>query len=200
MGWQNPKDSHWRGDIGRLKIDENYELKIDNHRPFIGVDNKFDKISLSYPWVSQNSEKIYSMFYGSTLTWKEKNNEMVHVINKAVSLDGDNWIKEGLEIPYKLNEYQAFSRPSHSFLDNHNERMWFSFRSGRGEKYRIGYAEKSNNKWQVNNQKSGINISSTGWDSEMIEYPFVINNEGRNYMFYNGNGFGKTGIGLAVEE
>ena len=36
------------------------------------------------------------MFYGSTLSWKEKNNEMVHVINKAVSLDGEigfDWIR-----------------------------------------------------------------------------------------------------------
>ena len=125
---------------------------------------------------------------------------MVHVINKAVSLDGENWTRLGLEIPFKINEYQAFSRPCHSFLDNDNERIWFSFRSGKGEKYRIGYAEKYNNKWEVNNEKSGINISSSGWDSEMIEYPFVINHEGRNYMLYNGNGFGKTGIGLAVEK
>jgi hypothetical protein len=32
----------------------------------------------------------------------------------------------------------------------------------------------------------------------MIAYPFVLKHKGQLYMFYNGNGFGKTGIGLAI--
>jgi len=35
--------------------------------------------------------------------------------------------------------------------------------------------------------------SETGWDSEMVCYPFLYG----DYMFYNGNGYGKTGIGVA---
>ncbi len=198
MGWQNPKKSHWRGDIGRIKVDQNFKLEIDSNLPLLATDNNFDKISLSYPWVSIHN-KVFHMFYGSTLNWKEKNNEMVHVINRAESFDGNKWIRKGLEIPYKINEYQAFSRPSHSFLEDNSERIWFSYRSGQGEKYRIGYAEKNHEKWNVNNKMAGINISASGWDSEMIEYPFVFNHEGINYMLYNGNGFGKTGIGLAIE-
>jgi hypothetical protein len=44
----------------------------------------------------------------------------------------------------------------------------------------------------------GIGVSADGWDSEMIEYPFVFDHAGSRYMLYNGNGYGKTGIGLAV--
>jgi hypothetical protein len=34
--------------------------------------------------------------------------------------------------------------------------------------------------------------------SEMIKYPFVFDHDGERSMLYNGNGYGKTGVGLAV--
>ncbi|MOA10709.1 hypothetical protein D3C78_1306110 [compost metagenome] len=77
--------------------------------------------------------------------------------------------------------------------------MWFSFRSGAGEKYRIGSATSSNGRdWELALESTGIDVSAQGWDSEMIEYPFVFDHGGNRYMLYNGNGYGKTGFGLAV--
>jgi hypothetical protein len=32
----------------------------------------------------------------------------------------------------------------------------------------------------------------------MIEYPCVFERMGRLFMLYNGNGYGKSGVGLAV--
>jgi hypothetical protein len=32
----------------------------------------------------------------------------------------------------------------------------------------------------------------------MIEYPFVLRHKNEIYMLYNGNGYGKTGFGLAI--
>jgi hypothetical protein len=32
----------------------------------------------------------------------------------------------------------------------------------------------------------------------MMEYCYCYHHRDRNYLFYNGNGFGKTGIGYAV--
>ena len=46
----------------------------------------------------------------------------------------------------------------------------------------------------------GIDVSKNGWDSEMICYPYVFDHKGKRYMLYNGNGYGKTGFGLAVLE
>lgn len=40
--------------------------------------------------------------------------------------------------------------------------------------------------------------SKSGWDSEMTCYPYLIEHEGKVFLFYNGNGFGATGIGFAV--
>ena len=37
-----------------------------------------------------------------------------------------------------------------------------------------------------------------GGDSEMIEYPFVFDHDGQRFMLYNGNGYGRSGFGVAV--
>ena len=76
--------------------------------------------------------------------------------------------------------------------------MWFSYRSGSGKKYRIGYAtSKLGEEWELRLEEVGIDVSADGWDSEMIEYPFVFDHGGIRYMLYNGNGNGRTGFGIA---
>jgi hypothetical protein len=197
MGWQAPPDGHWRGDIGRLVVTPDMNLVLDGDGPFMGADPT-DPISLSYPWVLVNESTGYSMWYGSTTTWDAGNGEMLHVINAASSADGHAWRREGLAVPYELGRAQAFSRPS--VLRNADGRfdMWFSYRSGSGEKYRIGYASSHNGRdWELALADAGIDISTEGWDSDMIEYPFVFEHKGMRYMLYNGNGYGKTGFGLA---
>jgi hypothetical protein len=34
----------------------------------------------------------------------------------------------------------------------------------------------------------------------MVEYPWIFGSYGRDYMLYNGNDYGASGIGLAVWE
>lgn len=200
MGWQTPPDAHWRGDIGRLIVDANYNLQIDSAEPIMGVDS-VDTISLSYPWVMKNPAGGFDMWYGSTRTWCAENNEMVHVINYAFSRDGFTWDRRGLAVPFELGVAQAFSRPA---VVRHGDslEMWFSYRSGDGQKYRIGYATSAGNPqgFQLQLPSKGIDVSAHGWDSEMIEYPFVFEHKGDMYMLYNGNGNGRTGFGLAIRE
>lgn len=200
MGWQSPKGGHWRGDVGRLIVERDLTLKLDSEVPFMG-SNIIDPISLSYPWVVKNAMGGYSMWYGSTTTWDTGNGEMLHVINYASSVDGHNWNREGLAVPYELGTAQAFSRPTTVGNIEIGYEMWFSYRSGSGERYRIGYAfSKDGRRWGLSLEATGIGISPEGWDSEMIEYPFVFDHKGQRYMLYNGNGYGKTGFGLAVFE
>lgn len=198
MGWQSPKAGHWRGDIGRLIVQPDLTLKLDSNGPFMGFD-VVDPISLSYPWVLQSSEDDYHMWYGSTKTWDAGNGEMLHVINYAASQDGHSWNREGLVVPYELGKAQAFSRPTVAHDEHGGYEMWFSYRSGRGEKYRIGHAvNRDGREWVLTLNAACIDVSTYGWDSEMIEYPFVFDHNGQRYMLYNGNGYGKTGFGLAV--
>jgi hypothetical protein len=198
MGWQNPGGGHWRGDIGRLIVRPDLTLALDSSDPLMGTD-AVDPVSLSYPWVLENPEGGYQMWYGSTETWDAGNGEMLHVINYAASQDGSSWSREGLAVPYALGKAQAFSRPTVVRDESGCFEMWFSYRSGSGEKYRIGHAaSRDGRNWGLEIENAGIDVSADGWDSEMIEYPFVFDHNGQRYMLYNGNGFGKTGFGLAV--
>jgi len=196
MAWQIRDNGHWRGDIGRFKVsDDLQKLELTPNAPYLECDDE-DKISLSYSWVMYN-EGIYKMWYGSTIDWSSENTEMIHVIKYATSQDGEKWERHGLAIPYEIGVAQAFSRPT-VLKNEKGYHMWFSYRSGNGTKYRIGYAHSSDGiKWD-RKENSGIDVSKSGWDSEMICYPFVFNHKGREYMLYNGNDYGKNGFGLAI--
>jgi hypothetical protein len=145
-------------------------------------------------------EDFWRMWYLSCTGWDVIQNKVEHFyhIKYAESYDGIHWRRDGLvAIDYLKDGEYAISRPS-VIKDEDKWRMWFSFR---GKSYRIGYAESNDGKvWNRQDEMSGIDVSTTGWDSEMIEYPFVFNHKGKRYMLYNGNGYGKTGFGLAVEE
>ncbi|MBE0492606.1 MAG: hypothetical protein IBX44_10225 [Sulfurospirillum sp.] len=198
MAWQIRDGGHWRGDIARLKVSSDYsEMELDLHEVYMGCDDE-DPISLSYSWIMQDAG-IYKMWYGSTINWSSENGEMIHVIKYATSKDGENWQKHGLAIPYDLGVAQAFSRPT-VVKDKEGYHMWFSYRSGDGTKYRIGYAHSYDGISWDRKKDSGIDIGKDGWDSEMICYPFVFEHKGEKYMLYNGNNYGKDGFGLAVLE
>lgn len=200
MGWQVlPGGQHWRGDIGRLEVRADLTLALDGDGPFMPSDET-DPVSLSYPWVSSDPTGGFSMWYGSTRTWDVGNGEMLHVINYASSLDGHHWKREGLAVPFELGQVQAFSRPTVKRVATGGYEMWFSYRNGSGQKYRIGYAvSRDGRNWQLALEAAGIDVSEYGWDSEMIEYPYVFDHDGKSYLLYNGNGHGKTGFGLAVQ-
>jgi len=139
----------------------------------------------------------WRMWYLSCTSWHIRKNQPHHKyhIKYASSSDGINWHREGkVAIDFKDNNEYAISRPS-VIHDSKNWKMWYSFR---GFSYRIGYAESVNGfDWTRLDSEVGIDVSPDGWDSEMIEYPFVFDHQGERYMLYNGNGFGKTGFGLA---
>lgn len=196
MGWQTPPDAHFRGDVGRLVVAADLTLSLDGDGPLLAADD-VDPISLSYPWVREDGHGGYRMWYGSTETWDTGNGEMLHAISHATSRDGHHWQRLGQAVPHEIGRAQAFSRPTVAQHADGSYGMWFSCR-GPGHKYRIGYAKSSDSKrWQLALDEAGIAVSDSGWDSEMIEYPYVLDHGGERYMLYNGNGYGRTGFGLA---
>ncbi len=195
MGWQLRPGQHWRGEVGRLRLDNDDRLVLYPEHAFLPLDAE-DPISLSYPWV-MHDEGIYKMWYGSTLDWDAGNGEMIHAIKYATSIDGEVWEKHGIAIPYEVNVAQAFSKPC-VVIDANGYHMWYSFRDGKGTTYRIGYAQSTDGVlWKRSDEGVGIDVSEAGWDSEMICYPFVFEHAGARYMLYNGNGYGRTGFGIA---
>lgn len=190
MGWQVKNGEHWRGDIGKFNLDTGKVTKL------LGISEE-DKISLSYPFII-SEDNIYKMWYGSTISWTSNNGEMIHVIKYATSKNFIDWDLHGVAIPYELGKAQAFSRPTIIKIEN-KYHMWFSFRSGDGTPYRIGHCfSKDGMKWEY--ADNDIHVSESGWDSQMICYPYVFSNKNKIYMLYNGNNYGKEGFGLAILE
>ena len=78
--------------------------------------------------------------------------------------------------------------------------MWYSYRGQWDIKtYQIGYAKsKDGIIWvRKEDQMKHFDVSTEGWDSDMICYPFVFDHKGKRYMLYNGNDYGRTGFGIA---
>jgi hypothetical protein len=80
-------------------------------------------------------------------------------------------------------------------------KMWYSIRSRAKISYRLGYAESDDGiAWTRRDDQVGIDVSESGWDSEMLCFPCVVDASDRRYLFYNGNKHGSTGFGYAVLE
>ncbi len=143
-------------------------------------------------------DDLWRMWYLSCTEWRLHGGKPQHRyhIKYAESLDGIHWARDGTVAIDYLNEAElAISRPSVLHEDG-LWKMWYSFRS---DNYRIGYAESEDaRQWTRKDAQAGIDVSLSGWDSEMIEYPFVFDHAGSRYMLYNGNGYGQSGFGLAV--
>lgn len=143
-------------------------------------------------------QRLWRMWYLSCTGWDINQGRPRHHyhIKYAESNDGIQWQRAGLiAIDFKDETEYAISRPT-IIHDRDCWRMWYSYR---GERYRIGYAESLDGvRWTRRDAVAGIDVSATGWDSDMIEYPHVFDHAGQRYMLYNGNDFGRTGFGLAV--
>jgi hypothetical protein len=158
------------------------------------------------PWVRKDSD-TWEMWYVSGLGWINIENKMepIYGIKYAKSNDGINWNRSGeLVIPRRHNQ-EAISRPT-VIKRGQNYHMWFSyrdsvdFRDGKGS-YKIGYASsKDGVNWVREDKLSGFNPSTEEWDLKMQCYPYVLDLKDRLILFYNGNGFGQTGIGVAIWE
>jgi hypothetical protein len=146
------------------------------------------------------AENDWRMWYLSCVDWQSTPAGPVHRyhIKDAQSADGVEWNRSGeASIDFKDAGEIALSRPC-VLRDPDRFRMFYSYR---GDRYRIGYAESADGRlWRRLDGEAGIDVSPSGWDSEMICYSHVFDAEDERYMLYNGNGYGATGIGLAVLE
>jgi predicted GH43/DUF377 family glycosyl hydrolase len=72
------------------------------------------------------------------------------------------------------------------------------FRKNPARGYRLGYAWSDDLvNWVRDDANAGITFSENGWDAEMMCYPHIFQCDGKVYLLYNGNEFGKYGFGIA---
>jgi hypothetical protein len=149
---------------------------------------------------------IWRMWYVSCTKWEFINEwpEPFYQVKYAESVDGIHWVKSG-QVCINYDDFtDAIGRPC-VYLENGIYKMFYSYRNATGYRtdpqrsYRLGYAESTDRlHWMRKDTEVGIARSEGGWDSEMIEYCYFYEHHGQKYLFYNGNGFGKSGFGYAI--
>lgn len=148
------------------------------------------------PWVVKTASE-FRMYYVSGCGWKHKDLPRYN-IKMATSNDGKVWRRDGhVCIDFENDSENALARPYVVYEDG-VWKMWFSHK---GETYRFGYAESEDGiNWERRDEYAGLDVSTSGWDSEMVGYAAIVNYKGQHFMFYNGNNYGYDGIGLAIEK
>jgi hypothetical protein len=151
-------------------------------------------------FVSPRRAGGFRAWYVTGNRWVESDGRLrpTYAMHYAESPDGVTWPGAGtlcLE-PAGPDEY-GFGRP-YVLDEGDRMRMWYSIRShSRG--YRLGYAESHDGvAWQRLDHNVGMDVSADGWDSGMIHCGWLQATEFGTYLFYNGNGYGETGFGVAV--
>jgi hypothetical protein len=125
----------------------------------------------------------------------------IYNLRTLESQDGKCWPSKGrIVIDFASEDEHALGRPW-IYVDGDLWRMFFSSRT-RSKDYRLGYAESRDRgrTWVRKDEELGLDVSESGWDSEMMAYATIAEIGGRIYLFYNGNGCGRTGFGYAVLE
>ncbi len=203
-GWTRCESVPFNVAIGRATSkDKGMSFIKDGEGPIISfsIDEPF---VMSGPKIRKFGS-IWYLFYIAGKKWIPTDGiaEPVYQIRMASSKDGLNWKKENKDlIPTRVENDECQASPDVIFK-NGVYHMFFCFRKSlnfRGKEggYRIGYASSTDLiNWTRDDSKAGIDISETGWDSEMVAYPHVFELDGEIYMMYLGNHVGREGFGLA---
>lgn len=183
------------------RIGEGPVMTASLHEPFL-VGDGFVKI------VSDS----YHMWYIFGTGWQKYASDAApdrtYKIGHAVSKDGIEWHKEEAKqiITDQLGPTESQALPTvieiagryHMFFCY---RESFDFRNASGRGYRIGHAWSDDLKlWTRDDNQPNLQGTPGEWDSDMQCYPHVFECDGKTYLLYNGNEFGRFGFGLAMLE
>jgi len=151
----------------------------------------------------------YHMWYIYGTKWQKFSEseppDRVYKIAHATSPDGIHWQRDGrLIIRDRLNAEECQALPTVICL-NGVYHMYFCYRQAYGFRtdssrgYRIGYAYSTDlQNWVREDNQAGLDVSDNGWDSKMQCYPHIFECDGKVYILYNGNEFGRHGFGAAT--
>jgi hypothetical protein len=141
----------------------------------------------------------WRMWYVSATEWQAAAGGPRHAyhVRYAESADGVAWDRRGeVALDYAAPGEHAFSRPC-VVRDADRWRMWFA---SRGDRYVIHSAESEDGRTWRRTDAAGLHTGRDEWEDGMVAYPWIFDGEGTRYMLYNGNDYGRTGVGLAAWE
>ncbi len=143
---------------------------------------------------------IFKIYYAVIHSWHYINGKPYPAYNiwYTESKDGKTIAHKDHTLCVDVNDLEyRIGRPK-VYHDKNSYRLFYT-RDFKTKEYKIGYAESADGKvWTRKDELIGIDKSQNdGWDSEMACYPVLLNYKDKTYMFYGGNGMGRTGVGYA---
>jgi hypothetical protein len=204
IGWNAGQNIGYRLAVGLAISNDGISFQKFSAGPILDR-SIYDNCLCASPFVIIE-ENIWKMWYVSGTHWKiiDGRAEPFYHIKYATSLDGLAWERRGIVCIDYDDFTEGISRPCTVKTDL-EYLMFYSFRNNTGYRmntsnaYRIGVARSVDGiNWIRDDLDIGISLSESGWDSEMIAYPYVVKFKHNYFMFYNGNGFGRSGFGYAV--
>jgi hypothetical protein len=200
IGWQRAQRVPYLLFTGLASFNEAGKLERTSRTPVFERTSREPFLRSAITIIHE--EGIFKAWYCSGLRWIAVNEVQypTYVIKYATSADGIIWeTYDRICIDFADDDEFGFGRP-YVVREADKYSMWYSIRS-RAAPYKIGYAESIDGvSWTRKDDEAGIERSASGWDSEMICYPCVVDAGGKRYMFYNGNRHGSTGFGYAILE
>ena len=154
----------------------------------------------------------FHMWYIFGTGWKrfspDAEPDRTYKIGHAISDDGVSWVKDEARqiVADRLGADESQALPSVIEIDGRFHMFFcyresFDFRRNSSRGYRIGHAVSDDlEHWMRDDGNPGLDPTPGDWDSDMLCYPNAFECDGRVYLLYNGNEFGRHGFGAAVLE
>jgi len=205
-GWNKSETASYRLGIG-LAISRDGGLTFQRKYDGPLLDRSiYDQVWAAQPCVIREGD-TWRMWYLSCTKIEVINGhpEPFYDVKYAESKDGIKWERTG-QVCVGYDEFtDAIGRPT-VYKDGDLYKMYFSYRNATNYRtdversYRIGYAEsKDGLVWDRKDELAGIERSTEGWDSLMMDYCHIFPFRDQWVMLYNGNGFGASGFGYATQ-
>ncbi|MGY1808892.1 hypothetical protein ACI8AF_16105 [Blastococcus sp. SYSU D00669] len=139
-------------------------------------------------------------WYGAGHEFRQGRTKLLPVydIRQMDSVDGLDFPDAGeVAVPLGSPEEHRVGRP-YVVRQDAGYRMYF----GAGTEattYRLTFADSADGRtWRRRDGLLGLDVSASGWDSEMVAYPAVVTTPAGTFLLYNGNGYGRDGFGIAA--
>jgi hypothetical protein len=144
----------------------------------------------------------WRMWYAGGSDWIRagSNSRPRYALMTIRSTDGLAWPRVGVVCLEPRDDELGFGRPG-ILRGNGILRMWYGRRELSGA-YRLGYATSGDGfAWRRDDAHANLPLGGPGaWDSEMVGLSSLLETPRGTYLFYNGNGYGATGFGVAIAD
>ena len=188
--------------FGGLAISTDGGLTFQRHSRVPICDRTDDELYFRVIHTMMRDGAVWRAWYGGGDEYSSQDGRQLprYDIRHALAPDGLSLSGDYQVCVAQDGEEYRVGRPYVFKDDDGRYRMLFSAGTA-ATGYRLAYAISTDGvNWSRKDQDVGIDVSPSGWDSEMQAYPAVIRYKDKTYLFYNGNNYGEEGFGYAVLE